>query len=183
MKEHKHTNPETEQINMNTDTEIEKNTDELSQQSEVGELSQTTTELNELKDKYLRLVAEFENYKRRTAKEKQEIILTGNKNVVRPLLEILDDIDRAETMSDKSQDATKEIEGNKLIFQKFKNILLQNGIKEMKTKGVDFDPDKFEAISEIDAGKENTGKVVDVLEKGYSLNGHIIRHAKVIVGK
>lgn len=147
------------------------------------ETGKTEAQLQEMQEKYLRLMAEFENYKRRTAKEKQELIITGGKDVILPLLEVVDDIERAEASKAQVTDLEKQIEGSDLIFIKLKNILQQRGLKPMQTIGSEFNADEHEAITEIEAGEEMKGKVVDELVKGYLLNDKIIRFAKVIVGK
>ena len=155
----------------NPDTEVESETEKLA------------AELKEQKDKYLRLSAEFDNYKRRTAKEKMELIQTSGKEVISSLLEVLDDSERAEKQLQQSDDIKLIKEGNILVFNKFKNILQQKGLKPMKSIGEDFDAEKHEAITEIDATDKMKGKVVDEVEKGYYLHDKIIRFAKVVVGK
>ena len=146
-------------------------------------LGKALMELQEQKDKYLRLVAEFDNFKRRSAKERIELMQTAGKDVVVSLLEILDDMSRSEKQADKLQDADQLKEGNKLIFNKLLNILQQKGLSAMTSIGEEFNVEKHEAITEIEAGAEMKGKVVDELEKGYYLNEKIIRFAKVVVGK
>lgn len=139
-------------------------------------------ELAEQKDKYIRLFADFDNYKRRTAKERLELNLTAGKDIIIPLLEVLDDCDRAEKQM-KSTDSIKQNEGTLLVFNKLRNVLQQKGLTAMSSISTDFDVEKHEAITEIEAGPENVGKVIDELEKGYYLNDRIIRFAKVVVGK
>lgn len=142
-------------------------------------------ELDAQKDKYLRLFAEFENYKKRTAKEIYEIRQTGGVNVITPLLEVLDDLDRAEGLGteDKEQKAPVN-EGVQLIFNKFRKILEQQGLKPIETMYTDFDVEKDEAISEMPVDDEKLkGKVVAEVQKGYMLNDKLIRFAKVVVGK
>lgn len=134
-------------------------------------------ELQEQKDKYLRLLAEFDNYKRRTAKERIELIQTAGKEVIQSLLEVVDDMDRAE-----KQAGQQISEGIQLVFHKLRTTLQSKGLKEMQSVGTEFNPDIHEAITEIPMpGME--GKVVDQVEKGYYLNDKIIRFAKVVVGK
>lgn len=142
------------------------------------------TELKESKDKYLRLFAEFDNYKKREAKEKREWIKTAGQDIVRDLLPVLDDIQRA----NKTLDADKNIEtyagGAKLIFDKLQKTLQQKGLKSIESIGKPFDVEYHEAIAEIPVADSNQkGKIVDEVEAGYTLNDAIIRYAKVVVGK
>ena len=148
-----------------------------------NEIAKISGQLEEQKDKYLRLAAEFENYKRRTAKERNELIQTAGKETISSLLSVLDDIDRAEKQMDATEDPIQIKEGNKLVFSKLKNILQQKGVKPMESLHEDFDVEKHEAITEIPAGDKLKGKVVDEVEKGYYLNDKLIRFAKVVVGK
>ncbi len=139
-------------------------------------------ELAEAKDKYVRLYAEFDNHRRRTAKEKIEMISSANEQLLKSLLPVVDDFDRAEkTFKDKND---KEAEGFFLIHNKFKKIFEQAGVKLMETgNGSEFNPDLHEAITQIPAPTEKLkGKIVDTVEKGYLLNDKVIRFAKVVVG-
>jgi molecular chaperone GrpE len=176
--------------NMNKPEEVM--TDNESKETvQAGELENTDTneelkklqeELAEAKDKYLRLYSEFENFRRRTAKEKLEMINSANEQLLKELLPVVDDFERAEkSIADLSR---KEFEGFLLIQSKFKKILDQVGIKPLQIEtGSDFDPDTQEAITQIPAPNEKLkGKVVDVIEKGYQLNEKVIRYAKVVVG-
>lgn len=139
-------------------------------------------ELKEAKDKYLRLMAEFENFKRRNAKERMELIQTAGKDIVQSLLDVLDDSDRAAKQLETSEDIAVIKEGISLVFNKLRNTLQQKGLKVMESQGEEFNPDIHEAITEIPAaGME--GKVIDVIQPGYYLNDKLIRHAKVVVGK
>lgn len=141
-------------------------------------------ELTEAKDKYLRLAAEFENYKRRTSKERLELIQTAGKDIIQSLLEVLDDSDRAEKNMEHSEDLVQIKEGIQLVFNKLRNTLQARGLKMMEAGGADFDPEIHDAITELPTGDEAmVGKVVDVVVPGYYLNDKIIRHAKVVVGK
>lgn len=151
--------------------------------AEETELEKLKEAVEEEKNKYLYLMAEFDNFRRRTAKERVELIQTAGKDVIISLLEVVDDADRAETELSKTLDP-KELEGVKLVFHKFRSILQSRGLKAMDTKGKEFDADQHEAITEIPAPNEKmVGKVVDEIEKGYLLNDKIIRFAKVVVGK
>lgn len=148
------------------------------------EVEKLTSELAEMKDKHLRLIAEFDNYKRRTAREKEEMRLTAGKDMISSLLTVLDDMGRAEAQIAKSTDIAAMKEGLDLVFGKLRNVLQQKGLKVMEAVNTDFDADLHEAITEIPAPKENmVGKVIDVVEPGYYLNDKLIRYAKVVVGK
>jgi len=141
-------------------------------------------ELDEANDKYLRKVAEFENYKRRSAKERIELIQTAGKEVITDLLDVLDDCDRAQKQLDTSDNAAAIKEGVMLVFNKLRTSLQNRGVKAMDTINQDFNADLHEAITEIPAASEELkGKIVDEVIKGYYLNDKIIRYAKVVVGK
>lgn len=141
-------------------------------------------EIAEQKDKFIRLYAEFDNFKRRNAKERNELILTAGKEVVQSLLEVMDDCDRAEKQLQQSDDLAQIRQGVGLVFAKLRNTLHARGLKEMKSIGEEFNPDFHEAITEIPVPDESMkGKVVDQVEKGYTLNDKIIRFSKVVVGK
>jgi len=175
------TDPTEMHINTDADMPSPSPLNELDSANE--SLEKALMELQEQKDKYLRLVAEFDNFKRRSAKERIELMQTAGKDVVVSLLEILDDMIRAEKQADKLQDADQLKEGNNLIFNKLLNILQQKGLSAMISIGEEFNVEKHEAITEIEADLEMKGKVVDELEKGYYLNEKLIRFAKVVVGK
>ena len=135
------------------------------------------------RSKYLRLVAEFDNFKRRNAKERIELIQTAGKDVIISLLEVMDDCDRAEKQLTETDDITAQKEGVQLVFNKFRNTLQARGLKAMQSINTEFDVEKHEAITEIEVEKKMKGKVVDEVKKGYYLNDKIIRFAKVVVGK
>ena len=141
-------------------------------------------ELEEMRNKYLRLVAEFDNYRKRTNREKLELVNTGGGKVISALLPVLDDFDRAKATAEDENTQEVFSEGVSLVYEKLYKTLHQLGLKSMESKGAAFDPELHEAITEIPApDKEMKGKVVDVIEEGYMLNDRIIRHAKVVVGK
>ncbi|HET9430967.1 MAG TPA: nucleotide exchange factor GrpE, partial [Chitinophagaceae bacterium] len=141
-------------------------------------------ELEEAKDKYLRLVAEFDNFKRRNARERIEMIQTAGRDVITELLDVLDDCDRAQKQLDSSEDVNLIKEGVMLVFNKLRHTLQARGVKKMETLNQEFNPDLHEAITEIPAPSEELkGKILDEVMKGYYLNDKIIRHAKVVVGK
>jgi molecular chaperone GrpE len=145
--------------------------------------SKLKEELAQANDKYLRLYAEFDNYKRRTTKERVELLQTAGKEVIVSLLTVLDDFERAAKAMENSTDVNAVKEGVALVQSKLKGILSQKGLKEMETKGTAFDADIHEAITSIPAPTHDLkGKVVDELEKGYYLNDKVVRFAKVVVG-
>jgi molecular chaperone GrpE len=151
---------------------------------ETSALETLQKELQEQKEKYIRLYADFDNFKRRSAKERIELIQTAGREVIQSMLEVVDDCDRAEKQLQKSDDLHQIREGIQLVFSKLRNTLQAKGLKEMKSIGEDFNPDLHEAITEIPVPDENMkGKVVDEVEKGYLLNEKIIRFSKVVVGK
>jgi len=136
-----------------------------------------------LNDKYLRLFAEFDNYKRRTQKERVELLQTAGKDVIVSLLSVLDDFDRANKAMNGATDVTAIREGINLVHTKLKGLLAQKGLKEMESINTVFNTDNHEAITKIPAPNEDMkGKVIDELEKGYTLNDKVIRFAKVVVG-
>jgi molecular chaperone GrpE len=149
-----------------------------------SEIARLKSELDEQKDKYVRLFAEFDNYRRRTSKESMELRQTAGKEVISSLLEVLDDVDRAENQLQES-DADKTLkEGILLVFNKFRKVLQSKGLKAIETLYSNFDVEKDEAISEIEVPDEKLeGKVVAEIQKGYLLNDKLIRFAKVVVGK
>ncbi len=152
--------------------------------SEESDVEKAKKEAEEAKDRYLRLAAEFDNFKRRNAKERIELIQTAGKDVITDMLEVLDDADRAQQQLDNAAITPEVKEGIQLIFNKLRNKLQARGLKAMETAGKDFDADLQEAIAEIPAPTEALkGKIVDEILKGYYLNDKLIRHAKVVVGK
>ncbi|MBE9666046.1 nucleotide exchange factor GrpE [Mucilaginibacter boryungensis] len=140
-------------------------------------------EIAQANDKYLRLYAEFDNFRRRTQKERTELLQTAGKEVIVAMLPVLDDFERAIKAMENSTDVNAVKEGVALVQHKFKSILAQKGLKEMESKGAAFDADIHEAITNIPAPSDDLkGKVVDELEKGYYLNDKVVRFAKVVVG-
>ncbi|MCE3283731.1 MAG: nucleotide exchange factor GrpE [Chitinophagaceae bacterium] len=152
--------------------------------AEESDLERLETELQEQKDKYLRLMAEFDNFRRRTAKERLELIQTAGKDVIVSLLDVLDDCDRAEKQIQGTEDVKQVKEGVFLVFNKMRSALQSNGVREMKSMHEPFDVELHEAITEVPApGDDLKGKVIDEVQKGYYLNDKLIRFAKVVVGK
>jgi molecular chaperone GrpE len=147
------------------------------------EVAKLKADLEEQKDKYLRLAAEFENYKRRSSKERIELIQTAGKEVIISMLQVLDDCDRAEKQLQETNDIDQVKEGVQLVFNKLRKTLQAQGLKAMESLNTDFDVEKHEAITEIPVDEPLKGKVVDEIEKGYYLNDKLIRFAKVVVGK
>lgn len=141
-------------------------------------------EIDQLNDKYIRLFAEFDNYKRRTAKERLDLMGSANKETVVSMLPVLDDFERAFKAFENANDVSALKEGVELIFTKFKNIMVSKGVKPMESIGQPFNIDFHEAITNIPAPSEELkGKVIDEVEKGYFLNDKVVRFAKVVVGE
>ncbi|MEN9699519.1 MAG: nucleotide exchange factor GrpE [Bacteroidota bacterium] len=174
---------------MSTENELpqEELNDQLQeeQQAEASEtVESTASQDDEYKDKFVRLYAEFDNYRKRTNQEKVELIASANASLLRDLLATLDDFDRAIANNEAVEDAAVLKEGFQLIYTKFKHTLLQKGLKEMEAKGTTFDSDMHEAIANIPAPEEALkGKVIDDVEKGYYLHDKVLRFAKVVVGQ
>ena len=145
---------------------------------------QLEAQLKEANDRYLRLVAEFDNFRKRTVKERIELTKSAGEEIIKSLLDVLDDSERAAKQMETSEDLNLIKEGVSLVFNKFRNILQGRGLKAMESKEQEFDTELHEAITEIPAPTEELkGKVLDEVQKGYYLNDKIIRHAKVVVGK
>ena len=172
-----------EGFNINADADIPGNT-HLSNPEAENVTEKLQAELDEQKDKYIRLFADFDNFKRRTAKEKYELIQTAGREVITSLLDVLDDCDRAEKQLQATEDNDQLKQGVQLVFNKLRNTLQAKGLKVMESISTEFDVEKHEAITEIPAPTEELkGKVIDEVQKGYYLNDKIIRFAKVVVGK
>ena len=183
-----------EAVNENTNASVEENTAENGTEQENVELTaeeklqKELDEANEkvalLEDKYLRQVTEFDNYRKRTIKEKAEIIKNGGERVMESILPVLDDFERAMTNMAKDENATEILTGVELIYNKFTGILKQNGLQKIETEGADFNTDFHEAIALVPTPDESLkGKVLDCVQAGYTLNDKVIRHAKVAVGE
>ena len=156
----------------------------ISQGEPVETVETLKAELEALKDKYLRTVAEFDNYKKRTLKEKTELILNGSEKTVTTFLPILDDMERAIANAGKSTDITAIEEGWELIYNKFIKQLDSIGVKKIEPNDADFDVDYHEAVAMVPGmGDDKKGKVIDCVQTGYTLNDKVIRHAKVAVGQ
>ena len=182
MKEKETFSPQNEEMNINADADIPGNT-HLSNPDGEDAMEKIQAELEEQKDKYLRLFAEFDNFKRRTAKERIELIQTAGKDVITSMLEVMDDCDRAEKQLNENSDISTQKEGIQLVFNKLRNTLQAKGLTAMESINTEFDVEKHEAITEVEVPEKMKGKVVDEIEKGYYLNNKLIRFAKVVVGK
>lgn len=179
-------NKETED-NENTETTDAGNKENQGEETETEEkdpLIKALEEIEILKDKYLRSVAEFDNYRKRTLKEKTELILNGSEKAVSAFLPIIDDMERAIESADKTDDIDAIKEGIKLIYQKTNKTMESLGVKKIDTSDADFDTDFHEAIAMVPGmGDDKKGKVLDCVQTGYTLNDKVIRHAKVAVGQ
>lgn len=154
------------------------------EEAPLSELDQLKADLADQKDKYLRLMAEFENFRRRTAKERLDLIQTAGKDVIVSMLEVMDDCDRAEKQLNSADDISVQKEGIQLVFNKVRSTLQSKGVTPMESLHKDFNVELHEAITEIPVtDNKQKGKVVDEITKGYFLNDKIIRFAKVVVGK
>ena len=164
----------------------EKKSEEVAEEEaeEKTPLEKAQDEIEELKDKWLRSVAEFENYRKRTLKERAELILNGGEKVITAILPVLDDMERAIENGEKTDDPAVLREGMELIHQKFMKTLEGQGVSKIETEDADFDTDVHEAVAMVPGmGDDKKGKVIDCLQKGYKLNDKVIRHAKVAVGQ
>lgn len=171
--------------NIEPDAPVDNSKAQVSEPEEKGKSTeeQLQAKVDELNDKYLRLYSDFDNYRKRTAKERIELIKTAGEDIFKSFLPVIDDFERALKSMNETSDLATINEGINLIYQKFKTTLTQKGLEEMTSKGADFNTDLHEAITNVPAPSEDMkGKVVDELEKGYLLNGKVIRYAKVVVG-
>ena len=159
--------------NMTDDKESE--TDTVAEEPKVEEI--------DWKDKYLRLQAEFDNFRKRTLREKMALIESGGSDVWKAVLPVLDDMGRAIVASEKSEDIAALREGERLIYNKFVDIMRQKGVVEIEALDADFDPDLHEAVARFAAGEEKSGKVIDVVQRGYKQGEQVLRYTKVVVGE
>lgn len=165
-------------------TEKAEETENTESKEEKDPLEAAKEQIEELKDKYLRSVAEFDNYRKRTLKEKAELLLNGAEKTVIAMLPVMDDMERALANAEKTDDAKALKEGMKLIFQKFEKELGRLGVSKIETENADFDTDIHEAVAMVPGmGDDKKGKVLDCIQTGYKLNDKVIRHAKVAVGQ
>lgn len=188
MKEEKTNHQDTckPQVDETTEAaEQQENAETTAPENEESEqIARMEAEIADLKDKYLRQAAEFDNYRKRTLKEKTELILNGGEKIITSLLPVLDDMERAQQNMEKSDDVEALKEGTRLVFKKFVTLLESAGLHKIDTEGKDFDTDVHEAIAMIPAtSDEMKGKVMDCVQAGYKLNEKVIRHAKVAIGQ
>ena len=176
-------NKEQEEAKVNKQEQLDEVENSEEVEEELSAEDKLKAELAESKDKYLRLYSEFDNYRRRTAKEKLDLLQTAGERIMVSLLPVVDDFSRAE-QSLESGDAESIAEGVKLIADKFNKTLAAEGLKQMDTEpGTEFDPELHEAVTQIPApSKKLKGKIVDTIENGYFLGDKVIRHAKVVIG-
>ena len=175
---------DTENTENAEETESTENNEETEAAEEEDEISNLKAQISNLQDKYLRSVAEFDNYRKRTLKEKAELILNGGEKAVSAILPIIDDMERAIENGAKTDDPAVLREGMELIYNKFIKALAGLGVKEIETQDADFNTDVHEAVAMVPGmGDDKKGKVIDCLQKGYQLNDKVIRHAKVAVGQ
>ena len=183
MEEEEQTAAASEETENVEDSEVSENS-ENTENAEVDPLEKAQAEIEELKDKYLRSVAEFDNYRKRTLKEKAELILNGGEKAVSAILPIIDDMERAIENGSKTDDPAVLREGMELIYNKMMKALEGLGVKKIETDGADFNTDIHEAVAMVPGmGDDKKGKVIDCLQAGYQLNEKVIRHAKVAVGQ
>ena len=163
------------EANANMAEEAEASADTVAEEPKVEEI--------DWKDKYLRLQAEFDNFRKRTLREKMALIESGGSDVWKAVLPVLDDMERAIAASEKSEDISALREGEKLIYNKFVDIMRQKGVVEIEALDAEFNPDLHEAVARFAAGEEKSGKVIDVVQRGYKQGEQVLRYAKVVVGE
>ena len=175
--------PETDKTSSTTDENGNINTDDNTEEKK-DPLTSTLDEIVQLKDKYLRSVAEFDNFRKRTLKEKAELILNGSEKAVVAMLPVIDDMERALISAENTTDTEALKEGMRLIYQKTNKIMESLGVKKIETTDADFDTNFHEAVAMVPGmGDDKKGKVLDCVQTGYTLNDKVIRHAKVAVGQ
>ena len=162
-------------------------TDNVSEEAEGAQATTSEPSPEEViavwKDKYMRLQAEFDNYRKRTLREKMDLVASGGSDVIKSILSVLDDMHRAVAASEKSEDIAALREGEKLVLQKFEEALRQKNVTEIEAVDKEFDPDFHEAVARFAAGEDKKGKVIDVVQRGYMLGEKVLRYAKVVVGE
>lgn len=188
-KENKEMECEVENTEKTVETSVDEETadnqaDANEEATEKDPLEEANEQIAKLKDQLLRTMAEFENYKKRTLKEKTELILNGGEKTISAILPVLDDMERAIANADKADDIDKLEEGWELIYKKFEGCLNSLGVKKIETENADFNTDYHEAVAMVPGmGDDKKGKVIDCVQTGYLLNEKVIRHAKVAVGQ
>lgn len=164
-----------EEAEVTADTVAEEPADEKEEAPKAEEI--------DWRDKYLRLQAEFDNFRKRTLREKMALIESGGSDVWKAVLPVLDDMERAIAASEKSEDISALREGEKLIYNKFVDIMRQKGVVEIEALDTEFNPDLHEAVARFAAGEEKSGKVIDVVQRGYKQGEQVLRYTKVVVGE
>lgn len=174
-----------EQTDTTESAETDKTSEETTDNQETQQPAEDfETKYNELNDRYLRLMAEFDNYRKRTLKEKMELTKTGGEDVLKGILPVVDNMERAIKSLETAKDLEAVKEGIDLIYKKFQEFLTAKGLKEIEAQGLELDTDKHEAVTKFPAPSEDLkGKIIDVIEKGYTLNDKVIRYAKVVIGE
>lgn len=173
-----------EETDKEAESETAENKDESDEEAAEDPLEKAQAEIADLKNQLLYKVAEFDNYRKRTLKEKAELILNGGEKTVQAILPVIDDMERAIENGEKTEDIAVLREGMELIYQKFLKVLEGIGVKKIETTDADFDTDMHEAVAMVPGmGDDKKGKVIDCLQTGYMLNEKVIRHAKVAVGQ
>jgi molecular chaperone GrpE len=185
MKKEKIEEIEQEELNEQVNEEVKEETPETEAAQESGEdeTEVLKARIAELEDKNLRMMAEFDNYRRRTNKEKLDIMATAGERIFTEMLPLVDDFERASEAMSKTDDIEAVREGIRLIQQKFISFLDKQDVHAIETEGADFNTDEHEAVTTFAAGEENKGKVIDCTQKGYKLGDKVIRFAKVVVGE
>ena len=172
------------ELGENNENEAEEGEELKKQKTMVDESEKLASELSEMKDKYLRLYAEFDNYRKRTMREREELIKTASESAIKSMLSTLDDLERAIKAAKSSNEESTILEGILLIYEKMFKTLEQQGLKAMDSDGHDFNPDLHEALTKIPVPNDDLkGKVIETIEKGYYLRDKIIHYAKVVVGQ
>ncbi len=162
---------------------LETPAEEETQEAQAPNIEELEARIAELEDKNLRMMAEFDNYRRRTNKEKLELMATAGERIFKEMLPLVDDFERAVEAMDKTDDIDAVREGIRLIQQKFISFLEKQDVHAIETEGMDFNTDEHEAVTTFAAGEEKKGKVIDCTQKGYKLGEKVIRFAKVVVGE
>ena len=165
-----------------TDTMAEP-ADQTDSQPETETQPDAAAEAAEWRDKYLRLQAEFDNYRKRTLREKMELVQSGGSEVLKAMLPVVDDVNRALAAMEKSDDVAALREGVRLIAQKFDEVLRSKGVTEIEAVGLELDTDRHEAVAKVAAGDDKRGLIIDVVQRGYMLGDKVLRFAKVVVGE
>lgn len=183
MKENKMEQPQTEQPEVEKEETQAQAENEQTEQAPQEDVAALKARIVELEDKNLRLMAEFDNYRRRTNKEKIDLMETAGEKIFTEMLSLIDDFERANSAMQKTEDVKSLREGVDLIYQKFINFLGKHDVHAIETHNADFNTDEHEAITTFAAGEDKKGKVVDCTQKGYKLGDKVIRFAKVVVGE